>query len=133
MQRKYSICLNINKNYTSGHLNCKKNPYSKTTYNPKLKCSMGDLDLNTKRWCERVKHAGYDHQFIYECQWQEELLGSKEKRDHVSSVGMAGTITARSALYGGRTEAIAVHATGDETHPIKYIDVVSDFTHTPQK
>ena len=117
----YRVCKYL------GHLECKTNPYSKSTYNPKLRRTMGDLDIDTKRWCKRVTQCGYKYELVYECRWKEEIRQSEAKRDHVSRMGIAGAITPRSGLYGGRTEAIAVHATGDENHPIKYIDVVSTF------
>ena len=87
--------------------------------------SMGDLDLETQRWLKRVQHCNYKIEKIYECQWQEEIALDEEKRAHVESMGMAGGITPRSALYGGRTEAFCLYAQGDRDHPINYIDVVS--------
>ena len=106
---------------------CKMNSYSKSTYSPRMKMTMGDIDLETKRWCKRVRHCGYNLVCIYECRWQEKLKRSQDKRDHVAKLGLSGSITGRSALYSGRTEAIALHASGDEDNPIKYIDVVSIF------
>ena len=87
--------------------------------------SMGDLDLETQRWLKRVQQCNYKIKKIYDCQWQEEIALDEEKRAHVESMGMAGGITPRSALYGGRTEAFCLYAQGDRDHPIKYIDVVS--------
>ena len=108
-----------------GHLHCDKNPYQKHTYNARLKKSMGDLDLETQRWERRVKDSKYKIRSVYECQWRKELKEDDRKREHVENLGMAGVISSRSALYGGRTETIALHAVGDKRHPIKYIDVVS--------
>ena len=108
-----------------GHLNCKDKPYSKTTMNPKLRRTMGDLDIETKRWNRRVKQCGYNLITIYECEWKDEVANNPIARRHASSFALSDPITPRSALYGGRTEAICLHAFGDYRHPIRYIDVVS--------
>ena len=89
-----------------------------------MKMTMGDIETETKRWCKRVKQCNYRLEVVFECEWEEQLRASKEKRNHVSGMGVAGAITGRSALYGGRTEAISLYATGSESRPIKYIDVV---------
>ena len=107
-----------------GHLACKKNPYSKQTKNPKLGKSMGDLHLETMRWNRKVKHFGYKLISIYECEWNEQISNSPAIFDHVSSLALSEPITPRSALYGGRTEAICLQAFGDQHTPIRYIDVV---------
>ena len=90
-----------------------------------MKMTMGDVEAETKRWCERVKQCNYRLEIIYECVWEEQLRASKEKRIHVSGMAVAGAITGRSALYGGRTEPMSLYATGNQPRPIKYIDVVS--------
>ena len=86
---------------------------------------MGDIDIETKRWNRRVKQYGYNLITLYECEWMEEIENNPEIRYFLSSWSLADRITPRSALYGGRTESICLHAEGDEQHPIKYIDVVS--------
>lgn len=111
--------------FAHGHLTCKNNPYKKTTYNPKMKKSMGDLDMETTRWNSRVRQCGYTLVVIYSCQWQAEIQDNLEIREHIMKMGVAGHIEPRSALYGGRTEAVTLHATGDESSPILYNDVVS--------
>ena len=111
--------------YIHAHLECLKTPYNKTTYNPTLKMSMGDIALETKRWEKRVKRCGYNLVTKFECEWMAEVANCDEKKEHVTRMGMAGAITSRSALYGGRTEAIVLHAMGNVDNPINYIDVVS--------
>ena len=46
-------------------------------------------------------------------------------REHTSSFALSDPITLRSALYGGRTETICLHAYGDDRSSIRYIDVTS--------
>ena len=107
-----------------GHIDCKKNSYSKRTMNPKLGKTMGDLDVETMRWERRVKDCGYKLVTKYECEWTDEVAVNTNIQEHLKHFNLSDPITPRSALYGGRTEAICLHAVGNETKPIKYIDVV---------
>ena len=68
------------------HLTCKNKPYSKTTMNPKLKRSMGDLDMDTKRWNRRVKQCGYTLITKYEYEWTDEVASDPIIREHTSSL-----------------------------------------------
>ena len=92
--------------------------------NPKLGKTMGDLDVETKRWERRVKDCGYKLVTKYECEWTDEIAADANIQEHLKHFNLSDPITPRSALYGGRTEAICLHAVGSETKPIKYIDVV---------
>ncbi len=109
-----------------GHLDCLDNDFLKTTKCPKMNRSMGDLAMETKRWNKRVKQCGYKLVMIYECEWNHQIKSHPLIKEHVDRLGINDPITPRDALYGGRTEAICLHAVGDEDHPIKYIDVVSE-------
>ncbi len=110
--------------YYIGHIDCKKHSYSKQTMNSKLKKTMGDLDVETKRWNRRVKSLGYTLITKYECDWEKDIADNDEIQKHVDNLGTAGAIGPRSALFGGRTETFCLHAIGDTNHPIRYIDVV---------
>ena len=92
--------------------------------NPKLGKTMGDLDVETMRWERRVKDCGYKLVTKYECEWTDEVAVDTKIQEHLKHFNLSDPITPRSALYGGRTEAICLHAVGNETKPIKYIDVV---------
>ena len=50
--------------YNTGHLECQKNPYQKQTWNSKIQKTMGDIDIETKRWNRRVKQYGYNYNYI---------------------------------------------------------------------
>lgn len=93
--------------------------------NTKLKKSMGDLDVETKRWCRRVRQCGYNLVSMYECQWKEMVSTNEIIKKHVSTYSMSDPITSRAALYGGRVEPVCLYARGDDTHPIRYVDIVS--------
>ena len=108
----------------TGHINCKKNSYSKRTMNPRLGKTMGDLEIETKRWERRVKDCGYKLVTKYECGWTDEVAADTSIQEHLKEFNLSNPITPRSALYGGRTEAICLHAVGSKAEPIKYIDVV---------
>ena len=107
-----------------GHIDCKKNSYSKRTTNPKLGKTMGDLDVETMRWERRVKNCGYKLVTKYECEWTDEVAVDTNIQEHLKHFSLSDPITPRSALYGGRTEAICLHGVGSKAEPIKYIDVV---------
>ena len=92
--------------------------------NPKLGKTMGDLDVETKRWERRVKDCGYKLVTKYECEWTDEVAADNNIQEHLKQFNLSDPITPRSALYGGRTEAICLHAVGSKMEPIKYIDVV---------
>lgn len=111
--------------FIHGHLKCTEHKFEKTTLNKKLNKSMGDLAMETKRWIKRVKQCGYGVTSIYQCEWNTMIKNDPLIKEHVVNLGVDDPITSRSALYGGRTEAICLHATGDRDHPIRYIDVVS--------
>ena len=85
---------------------------------------MGDLDVETKRWERRVKDRDYKLVTKYECEWTDEIAADTNIQEHLKHFNLSDPITPRSALYGGRTEAICLHAVGSKAEPIKYIDVV---------
>ena len=92
--------------------------------NPKLGKTMGDLEIETKRWERRVKDCRYKLVTKWECEWIDEIAADTNIQEHLKQFNLSDPITPRSALYGGRTEAICLHAVGSKTEPIKYIDVV---------
>ena len=92
--------------------------------NPKLGKTMGDLDVEAKRWERRVKDRVYKLVTKYECEWTDEIAADTNIQEHLKHFNLSDPITPRSALYGGRTEAICLHAVGSKAEPIKYINVV---------
>lgn len=95
--------------------------------NPRFGVTMGDLNVETKRWNRRVQQCGYTLKTIWECEWEEQVKENLEIKQHVQRCAVDNPIEPRSALYGGRTETFRLHARGSEEVPIKYVDVVSQF------
>ena len=111
--------------YIHAHLQCHDNKFAKTSKNRKLNKSMGDIAMETKRWQKRVVQCGYKLVSIYECEWKQQIKADPLIKELVDRLGVTDPITIRDSLYGGRTETICLHAQGDESQRIKYIDIVS--------
>lgn len=94
-----------------------------TTFNRQAGKTMKDLHEATRRRTRKLRQAGYHVVEKWGHEWNEERV-QHELPEKLSSLR---PICPRDALFGGRTNAIQLYASCDDssTHRIRYIDVVS--------
>ena len=105
-----------------GHIGCPEKNYKKTTWNERVGMTMGDLDLETQRWCKKVQLYGHRITIMYECEWKMIVNSSDDVKRHVEKCGVIDPIKPRDALFGGRTETFALYAKAEGDRKIFYID-----------
>ena len=95
-----------------GHIDCPGKHYKKTTWNERVGMTMGDLDLETQRWCRQVEQFGYSLTISYECEWNG-VNSNADIKHHMEMCGMSEPVRPRDALCGGRTETFALYEVED--------------------
>ena len=84
--------------------------------------TMGDLDLETQRWCRKVKQFGYGLTIIYECEWNGLVNSNADIKHNMEMCGMSEPVRPRDALCGGRTETFSLYAKAEGERIIFYVD-----------
>ena len=69
--------------------------------------------------------AGFKVLEIWQCEWHEQLKKNAEVQRFLNSFDLVAPLNPRDAFYGGRTEAVALHAVVGEGEEIRYCDITS--------
>ena len=69
--------------------------------------------------------AGFKVHEIWQCEWHEQLKKNAEVQRFLNSFDLVAPLNPRDAFYGGRTEAVALHAVVGEGEEIRYCDITS--------
>ena len=69
--------------------------------------------------------AGYRVNEIWECQWDSLVKTDQAVNRFLSSFDLVPPLQPRDAFFGGRTEAVALHAVAGEGEEIRYTDITS--------
>ena len=69
--------------------------------------------------------AGFKVLEIWQCEWDEQLKKNAEVQRFLNSFDLVAPLNPRDAFYGGRTEAVALHAVVGEGEEIRYCDITS--------
>ena len=70
-------------------------------------------------------NAGYNVFECWECQWDEQLKKNAEVQQFLNSFDLVPPLQPRDSFFGGRTEAVALHAVAGEGEEIRYCDITS--------
>ena len=69
--------------------------------------------------------AGYRVSELWECQWDKEVQTNEEVKRFLKSFDLVAPLEPRDAFFGGRTEAVGLHAVAGEGEEIRYTDITS--------
>ena len=69
--------------------------------------------------------AGYTVVEMWECHWQKLVDTNAEVQSFLASLQLVEPLEPRNAFFGGRTEAVALHAVTDDNEEIRYVDITS--------
>ena len=69
--------------------------------------------------------AGYSVFETWECQWDEQVRTNQAVQRFLNSFDLVPPLQARDSFFGGRTEAVALHAVVGEGEEIRYCDITS--------
>ena len=69
--------------------------------------------------------AGYSVFETWECQWDEQVRTNQTVQRFLAEFDLVAPMNPRDAFYGGRTEAISLHAKAGEGEEIRYCDITS--------
>ena len=69
--------------------------------------------------------AGFKVLEIWQCEWHEQLKKNAEVQRFVNSFDLVPPLQPRDSFFGGRTEAVALHAVAGEGEEIRYCDITS--------
>ncbi|KAK7605181.1 hypothetical protein V9T40_007039 [Parthenolecanium corni] len=96
--------------------------YKDSTVNNVKKESMGDLYAKTYHRTKVLKHAGYNVEETWECEWTK----SKAYKIYSKNVKIVTPLDPRDAFFGGRTEAFKLKVLADgKKKQMKFADVCS--------
>ena len=74
---------------------------------------------------EQLRQAGYTVIEKWECQFENEKKTDKQLQDFLKTFELVEPLNPRDAFFGGRTNAVCLHAKKKESKSIKYIDINS--------
>ena len=69
--------------------------------------------------------AGFKVLEIWQCEWDEQLKKNAEVQRFLNSLDLVPPLQPRDSFFGGRTEAVALHAVAGEGEEIRYCDITS--------
>ena len=69
--------------------------------------------------------AGFKVLEIWQCEWDEQLKKNAEVQRFLNSFDIVPPLQPRDSFFGGRTEAVALHAVVGEGEEIRYCDITS--------
>ena len=69
--------------------------------------------------------AGFKVLEIWQCEWEEQLKKNAEVQRFLNSFDLVPPLQPRDSFFGGRTEAVALHAVAGEGEEIRYCDITS--------
>ena len=69
--------------------------------------------------------AGFKVLEIWQCEWDEQLKKNAEVQRFLNSFDLVPPLQPRDSFFGGRTEAVALHAVVGEEEEIRYCDITS--------
>ena len=69
--------------------------------------------------------AGYTVIQIWECEWDCEVKTNADVQRFLTLLQLVEPLEPRNAFFGGRTEAVALHAVTDDNEEIRYVDITS--------
>ena len=69
--------------------------------------------------------AGFKVLEIWQCEWDEQLKKNAEVQRFLNSFDLVPPLQPRDSFFGGRTEAVALHAVAGEGEEIRYCDITS--------
>ena len=69
--------------------------------------------------------AGYKVIEIWEHQWDQQVQTNEEVKNFLASFELVKPLEPRDAFFGGRTEAVSLHAVAGEGEEIRYTDITS--------
>ena len=69
--------------------------------------------------------AGYTIIQIWECEWDYQVKTNADVQRFLASLQLVEPLEPRNAFFGGRTEAVALHAVTDDNEEIRYVDITS--------
>ena len=89
--------------------------------------TMHDLYLRTQARDRAILQSGYSLQTMWECEWKRLKASSEDIQGFVDGLGLVDRLEPRDAFYGGRTEAVTMHAVADpdQGESIQYLDFTS--------
>ena len=89
--------------------------------------TMADLYLRTQARDRAIQQAGYTLVTQWECKWKQLKATRDDIQGFVDGLGLVARLEPRDAFYGGRTEAVTLHAVADPDRgeSIQYLDFTS--------
>ena len=69
--------------------------------------------------------AGFKVLEIWQCEWDDQLKKNAEVQRFLNSFDLVPPLQPRDSFFGGRTEAVALHAVVGEGEEIRYCDITS--------
>lgn len=73
---------------------------------------------------EQLRQAGYTVIEKWECQFENEKKTDKQLQGFLKTFELVEPLNPRDAFFGGRTNAVCLHAETKESESIKYIDLI---------
>ena len=89
--------------------------------------TMHDLYLRTQARDRAILQSGYSLQTMWECEWKRLKASREDIQGFVDGLELVDRLEPRDAFYGGRTEAVTMHAVADpdQGESIQYLDFTS--------
>ena len=89
--------------------------------------TMHDLYLRTQARDQAIVQSGYALQTMWECEWKRLKASREDIQGFVDGLELVDRLEPRDAFYGGRTEAVTMHAVADpdQGESIQYLDFTS--------
>ena len=89
--------------------------------------TMHDLYLRTQVRDQAIVQSGYSLQTMWECEWKRLKASREDIQGFVDGLELVDRLEPRDAFYGGRTEAVTMHAVADpdQGESIQYLDFTS--------
>ena len=89
--------------------------------------TMHDLYLRTQARDQAIVQSGYSLQTMWECEWKRLKADREDIQGFVDGLELVDRLEPRDAFYGGRTEAVTMHAVADpdQGESIQYLDFTS--------
>ena len=89
--------------------------------------TMHDLYLRTQARDQAIVQSGYSLQTMWECEWKRLKASREDIQGFVDGLEFVDRLEPRDAFYGGRTEAVTMHAVADpdQGESIQYVDFTS--------